>query len=398
MRIAYYTDSFFPHLDGVTTYVGVITRSLIAMGHEVMVVAPRWKGVSLQSVQKFVPGARLVLVPGVTPFFFPDMKLGTLNRKSMKEVSDFKPDILHFHSPGLMGFEATALAKLMKVPLVTTFHTYYMEPEVLAVMGLKENGKISKILQESLWKISEKIHNPCDAVIAPTQYVGKDLQSRWKKAKVCVIPGAVELSSFHNHKFRNSLRKKYGLENSVVFLSVGRLSAEKNFSTLITAFSMILMKNPNAKLVFIGGGVARQELEYISKVLGISHAVVFIGEVPYLKLAKNNYYAMGDVFVTPSTWDTQGLSVVEAMAAGLPVVAFNYRAMPEVVGKAGLLAKHQDQYGFAQAMSKLAGSAKLRKQLGEQAVQQSNTYNIQSHIEAILNLYAELISRNQIEN
>lgn len=391
MRIAYFTDSFFPKVNGVATYVGVITRALISLGHDVMIVAPRFEGTTVQVVKKFLPGAKVVLVPGVKMFFYPDLTMGTPTPKSLEEVRKFSPEIVHFHTPALMGFEATLFAKLIKVPLVTTFHTYFMEPEGLAAIGLKENGAISKILQESLWKISERIHRPCDVVITPTEYVGKDLRDRWKKVNIQVIPGAVELGAFGKHKYRNILRKKYGLENNIVFLSSGRLSAEKHYDVLITAFSMILIKYPNSRLLFVGGGPAREELEYIVKVLGIESAVVFVGEVTYRELTSKNYYSMGDVFVSPSTWDTQGLSVVEAMASGLPVVAFNYRAMPEVIGKGGILVKHLDQYGFAKAMGELAGSGTLRVRLGKLAVQESKKYRIDTHITSLLQLYGDLI-------
>jgi len=392
MRIAFFTDSFFPHIDGVTTYVGVVTRALVAEGREVMVVVPRWEGVSISRVKKFIPGAKVVLVPGVSAFFYPNLKLGTPTPKSIGEVRKFSPDIIHFHTPAFMGLEATLLAKLLKVPLVTTFHTYYMEPEGFAAIGLKENGAVSKILQESLWKISETIHKPCDAVVAPTEYVGRDLLARWKKVNIKVVPGAVELGAFGRHKYRNILRKKYGLDNKTVFLSSGRLSAEKHYDVLITAFSMMLMKHPNSRLVFVGGGPAREELEYIVKVLGIDAAVVFVGEISYTELTLKNYYSMGDVFVSSSTWDTQGLSVVEAMASGLPVIAFNFRAMPEVIGKGGILVKHLDQYGFAKAMGKLAGSLKLREEFGKEAVSQSTKYNIDTHLKNLLSLYDQLIS------
>ena len=390
MKIAYFTDSFYPHVDGVTTYVGVIARGLMKLGHELMIVVPRWEGVSITAVERFVPGAKIVLVPGIRPFFYPDIKLGAPTPKSMDEVRKFAPDIIHFHTPAFMGFEATLLARLLKIPLVTTFHTYYMEPEGFVALGLKETGAVSKILQESLWKISEKIHAPCDVVIAPTYYVGKDLRKRWPGLRIEVIPGSVELSAFSRQTDRLRLRKKYGLDQAMVFLSVGRLGAEKHFDLLITSFSMILMKYPNARLVFIGEGSARAELEYIAKVLGIEHAVLFLGEVSYRALTAKNYYSMGDVFVSTSTWETQGLSVIEAMASGLPVVAFQYRAMPEVVGKGGILVKHLDQYGFAKAMGELAESGVLRGQLSQLAVAESKKYQITTHLERLLKLYREL--------
>ena len=268
-----------------------------------------------------------------------------------------------------------------------------MEPEGFAAIGLKENGAISKVLQDSLWKVSETVHKPCDVVIAPTQFVEQDLHQRWEGVVIKEITGAVELSAFAKHSHRRSLRKKYGFDKEILFMSVGRLSPEKHYDILITAFSMILMKHPMARLVFVGGGGIKSELEYICRVLGIEHAVKFIGEVSYAELTSKNYYSMGDVFVTPSTWETQGLSVVEAMASGLPVVAFNYRAMPEVIGKGGILVKHLDQYGFAKAMDKLAGSAKLRDQVGREAVIQSKKYNINKHVRRLVVLYEQLVEQ-----
>lgn len=391
MKIAFFTDSFFPHTDGITTYIWVITRALLALGHQIMIVAPSWKGVDIKKVEEFVPGAKIVLVPGVKVFFYPDLKLGTPTPKSVEAVRKFSPDVIHFHTPSFMGFEATLLARLLNVPLITTFHTYYMEPEGLMAIGLKENSTMSKVLQESLWKISEKIHQPCDAVIAPTNYVGNDLKKRWKKTNIQVISGVVETESFGNHHHREELRKKYGInEKEIVFLSSGRLSPEKHYDLLITSFSMMLMKYPQARLVFMGSGPAKVGLQYIVKVMGIEKSVLFIGNIPYKELVAKNYYSMGDVFVTPSTWETQGLSVVEAMASGLPAIAFNFRAMPEVISRGGLLVKHLDQYQFAKAMGRLAGSAKLRKDLGNKAIIQSKKYEINPHIEKLLGLYQKI--------
>jgi 1,2-diacylglycerol 3-alpha-glucosyltransferase len=397
MKIAYFTDSFYPLVNGVATYIGSVTRALIASGHEVMIIAPKLKNVSMKEVERFVPGARIVLVPGVKLFFYPDMKIGTPTPLSFVEVRKFQPDVIHFHTPSFMGFEATVLAKMLKVPLLATFHTYYMEPETFAAIGLKEHGSLSKMLQESLWQVSKTIHNPCDAIVAPTKYVGNDLRKRWKGKKIEVIAGAVDLKPFTNRSSRSSLRKHYGLDKAVVFLSVGRLSAEKHYDVLITAFSMLLMKYPKARLVFVGDGPAREELEYIVKVLGISSAVVFTGAIPYATLTLKNYYSMGDVFVTPSTWDTQGLSTVEAMASKLPVVAFNYRVMPEVIGKGGILVKHLDQYGFAQAMGELAGNADLRSKVGSLALLRSKNYQIGVHTNNLIGLYQRLCDNFLVE-
>lgn len=395
MKIAYFSDSFYPRVNGVTNYIGVVTRLLLAQGHKVMIVAPEVKGTTLAAVERFVPGAKVILVPGVKLFFYPDVKMGTPTPLSFMAVRTFRPDVIHFHTPTFMGFEATLLARILKVPLLATFHTYYMEPEGFAAIGLKETGTVSKMLQESLWQISKTIHTPCDAVIAPTRYVGRDLRKRWPEIPVRVIPGAVDLSPFSRRTHRASLRKQYGLGAGTVFLSVGRLSPEKHYDILITAFSMMLLKYPSARLVFVGDGPSREELAYIVRVLGIEHAVVFTGVIPYKALTLKNYYSMGDVFVTSSTWETQGLSMVEAMAAGLPVVAFHYRAMPEVVGSGGRLVTHLDQYGFAQAMGELAGNQKLRTQLGRLAVLESRRYQISSHIDSLLDLYSGLIVKKQ---
>jgi 1,2-diacylglycerol 3-alpha-glucosyltransferase len=392
MKIAYFTDSFYPLVNGVANYIGSVTRALVSQGHEVMIVAPKIKDASVKEVEKFVPGASIVLVPGVKLFFYPDMKIGTPTPLSFVAVRKFKPDVIHFHTPSFMGFEATLLSKILKVPLLATFHTYYMEPETFTAIGLKEDSPVSKVLQESLWRISESMHKPCTAVIAPTSYVGKDLSNRWKEISVRVIPGAVDLSRFENKSQRTKLRKKYGFGDETIFLSVGRLSAEKHYDVLITSFSMLLMKYPTSKLVFVGDGPAKDELQYIVKVLGIDHAVLFTGAIPYDVLTKKNFYSMGDVFVTPSTWDTQGLSIIEAMASKLPIVAFNYRAMSEVIGKGGILVKHLDQFGFAKAMAKLAGETRLREKLGRAAFKQSQTYNIDTHTTNLLGLYNELIT------
>ena len=397
MRIAFFSDSFYPHVDGVTSYIRVVTEALIAKGHEVLIVAPKRAEATLLATQRFAPGAKVLLAPGVKMFFYPDFCFGAPSPKVLFAVRKFTPDVIHFHTPTFLGMQAIMMAKVLKVPLITTFHTYYMEPEGFVAIGIKSTGKVAELLQESLWKVSEQIHNPCDVVVAPTEYVGKDLKKRWKKVEVEVIPGAVELSPFGNQSNREMLRTKYKLGKGVVFLSVGRLSPEKNHETIMTSFAMILMKHPDAKLVFVGDGLGRKDLEYLAGVLGIRDSVVFVGNVPYQTLTKQNYYAMGDVFVTASTWDTQGLSVVEAMAAGLPVVALKYRAMPEVVGRGGILASFGDPRSFARAMSELAGKKQLMQRLGACAQSEAQKYKIDTHVERLEKLYARLILAKKLE-
>lgn len=392
MKIAFFSDSFYPRKCGVTTYLTVTIQELVKRGHEMLMVVPKHKNSLNEKEMEAKFGCKFILLPSVSVRYYPDIKLAAPTPRSAVRVRRFKPDLIHFHTPGPVGVEGLLVAKALKVPIVVTFHTYFMEPEGFRLIGLKQEGRASSLLNKSLWKVAEGIHKPANAIVAPTEYVAKDLQARWPKQRIETIHGGVRIDSFRDNSMRKDLRESLGITNQeFAMLWVGRLSFEKNLDLILEAFALTEQEVPKIKLVMIGDGPARESLELLTQALELPEKVIFTRAISYQELVERNYYSLADMFVTASTWDTQGLSIIEAMAAGLPVVAPNVKAMPELVEGIGELVEPNNSEAMAEAILKLLRDDQLRVKYSKQAKVEAKSYSVESSVDELLELYQDLI-------
>lgn len=390
MKIAIYSDSYYPLKNGVSNYLLTTIDELVKIGHKILVVAPAPKDKKL--TDKMIAGskAKLVLLPSVPAMFYPGFRLAAPSMESIRGVRKFNPDVIHFHTPGPVSWEGIMAAKMLKKPLVGTLHTYFMEPEGFKILGVKEEGPMADFLQKALWAYAGKLYKASQVIVAPTKYVAEDLKKRWTKKKVIVIPGGVEVGVFANQKNRLKLRKKYDLEGKTVVLWIGRLSQEKNLDLLVMAFARLAINSNKLRLVLVGDGPARPGLEYYAQALGVYDKVKFLGGKEYEAIKRENYYSLGDVFVSPSTWETQGLNVIEAMAAGLPTVVTDARAMPEIVGKWGMVVKKNNALSLMKGIEKAIKYKDKHLKRKEGLQKKAGEYSVEKSVNQLLKLYEKL--------
>jgi 1,2-diacylglycerol 3-alpha-glucosyltransferase len=210
-----------------------------------------------------------------------------------------------------------------------------------------------------------------------------------------VVPGGVDVTSFANLKIRDRLRKKYNLQGKFVLLWIGRLSYEKSLEVLIGAIAELSGKQPRARLVLIGDGPARKELEFYARALEVEDKIIFLGERKYEELARQNYYALGDIFVTASTFETQGLTINEAMAAGLSIVGVRSRAVPDLIKGCGLLSRPDDPVHFAKNVNKLIKNTRLREALAKRARERAVDFSVDSSVSELIGVYESLIQQKR---
>jgi len=391
MKIAHFTDSFFSK-NGVSTYVTVTAIELIKRGHQLLIVAPKYDHSSNEEEAEKQFNCQFVLLPSVAAIPYPDFRIAAPTPQSFLKLKKFNPDIIHLHTPGPVGLEGLLTTKALKTVLVSTFHTYFMEPEGFQVVGIKRDSVASPLLNRALWQLAAHFHKPCQAIIAPTKYVAKDLHSRWSNSRIETIPGGISVAKFAQTDSRVKLRRQYHIrDDEQVLLWVGRLSYEKNLDVLVEACALALETNQRIKLVMVGDGPARRSLEYMIKALELSDRVVITGLVSYQTLMDENLYALADLFVTASTYDTQGLSIIEAMAAGLPVIAPNVKAMPELVKGNGLLVKPFSSKAMASAINRLLGNHKLYQRYVKKAREKAQLYSVEKSVDLLEKLYEELL-------
>lgn len=324
MRIAMLTDSYYPTRDGVVTSITTIRKSLEDLGHEVWVVAPD-PGEDKRVNDDHVLWLRSVSFKTYKGYFVPVLPSADYSRMRGLDL-----DVIHVHGVATMAVRGLILAHYLKIPAVMTFHT--MVDDVMqqySPIRLPE-GK----LRGMVWLYLKNAMKRMDAVIAPTEAIGKELTGHSQKIRLLrVIPTGVNTSVFRPGLDSGRFIEKYGLDDSRIVLFVGRISFEKEIDMAIRA-----MKNVDgASLIIAGAGPQKEELEGLVRDLGMENKVKFLGFVPDADLPYA--YAAADAVISCSRFETQGLSILEAMASGLPCTCRNARAFTSIIrnGENGFL-------------------------------------------------------------
>ncbi len=323
MRIALFTETYLPHINGVVTHVKILRDGLLQQGHEVLVVTADY-----QTKQHYVKDGILHCPAIKSKRFYGYGVASPFSRRRLKLVQDFHPDIIHIHNEFGIGLSGIFAAKQLKVPLVYTLHTmyddylYYVAPRHLLRMAKKISHDYFRLLG-----------NAATELTGPSPKCQEYFQQIGVKKDVNVIPNAVELDDFSPDRIsaenKAAFRRRYQIPDDVMIACfVGRLGHEKSVDVLLDYWAKTITPEDKIMLCIIGGGPIQAELEQQAKDLGIDSMVVFTGAVPHDQMPP--YYASCDVYVTASLSDTNSISMLEGMATGLPVLR-RYDALNENV-------------------------------------------------------------------
>lgn len=372
MRIAQFAESYRPVINGAAVAVDAISDALSAE-HHVEIFAPRFPGhVDTKDVHRFpsysFPGHRDY------PLAFPfSASIGRHFRKA-----GF--DVVHTHSPFALGQVGRRWARRNGIPLVMTYHTLYVEYAHYA-KGIPP--ALSRTYLESL---TRRYCNACDAVAVPTSPIREVLLGYGVTRPIEVIPTGLKLEPPHPRD-RHYLREKWGIPEDVpLALYAGRLAQEKNLELLFASFARVAGDLPNAWLLVAGDGPYRAVCERLAKASGCGERIVFAGFVAPEEMPR--IYASADVFAFCSRTDTQGLVLIEAKAAGLPVVSVNAFGPTEVVvdGVDGFLVP-DDAEAFSAALIRLLREPELRQTMSQAALSEIRRFSIEETARAYLRLY-----------
>ncbi len=307
LHIGFFTDTFLPQRNGVITSLVNSGTELVKRGHQVSVFCP-WVDV------KNVGGMKIHSYPAVTFRPYPEFKIAVPRGRDMAP----KLDIVHAHSPFTMGFFGWRVSRFQKIPRVSTFHTLLSD----YVRYVSMFGK--RLLENISWRYCEIFYNSQRRIIAPSEASKNILKTHQIKRPISIIPTGID-TNFLKPTKKEIARIKLGMKKNVkIFLSLGRLSHEKNLDTVLKAF-----KKVNGKLIIAGRGPSEKKLKETNIELKLGNKVSFIGYVP--EKMKPLYYSAADALIIASTGETQGLVVAEAMACGCPVIGADALAIPEIV-------------------------------------------------------------------
>lgn len=373
MRIAIFTETFLPKTDGIVRVVCLLLDHLKSRGIETVVVAPRSGDITEYN------GMPVLTVPAVSFPLYPELKLGPPTPFTYRELAAFKPDIAHFIHPVMVGIPGMAMAKVMGIPTLASFH--------IDIARMTDHFGVG-FLRGFTDFATKTIFNWADYSLAPSKLIEGEMRGigihnvgLWKRGV-----DAVKFNpKFYSDEMRYRLSE--GHPEDTLLLYVGRLSSEKQVDQL----KAVLQRVPNTRLAIVGDGPARAELEQHFAGTNAYFAGYLQGE------ELSQAYASADIFTFTSALETFGLVVVEAMAAGLPVVSSRVGGIPDVVqeGVTGYTFAVNDIEGLVQGVHNIATDRNHLEQMGRDARAFAETQSWGSMMDEVVLHYERLIEQSQ---
>jgi 1,2-diacylglycerol 3-alpha-glucosyltransferase len=377
MRIALFTECYHPIVNGVVVSVSIFARELAKLGYDVDIYAPAFAG--YEDAEPNVH--RLYSLPRPTSLQYPlALPFGTAFLD--KVFAEFPPDLVHANHPFLTGREARRLARRLGCPLVFTYHTILRDyAHYIPLPG-------ALVRRLAVW-VSREFSNSADCVVVPTQSVQELLRSYGVTRRIEVIPTGIDLDSIQASP-RRPVRASYGLpEGAPLVCTSGRIAREKGLDRLLRAFQRVRERRPEAHLLLVGGGPWERECRALIASLGMEERVRVTGYVTREEVF--DCVASADLFVFPSTTDTQGLVVLEAMALGCPALAVRSGAVRDVIrdGENGVLVEPSAE-ALAEGICRLLGARELRERLAGQARRTAEEFSAGNMAARLSQVYASL--------
>ena len=381
MRILITTDLFTTDTNGVVTSVKNLCDELQKKGHDVRIL-------TLSENRYSRKEGNVIYIRSMPIGVYPDIRMPTSYRHNLiKELVKWNPDVIHSQCEFFSFQFAKYISQRTGAPIVHTYHTMY-EEYISYVIPFERLGKwLVRVL-------SQKRLKPVKTIIVPTHKVENTLRGYAIDKTICVIPSGVCLDQ---HKLRltddERIEKRRALgisDDYIILLNLGRLGTEKNLEELLRFYAKAVKENDKLSFLIVGDGPAKAELEELSVILGISDNVIFTGMVKPIEV--QNYYQLGDVFVSASTSETQGLTYIEAAANGLPLLCRQDECLQDVIlqGKNGY--EYTTDSEFVSYLNAIAKDAEWRKYAGKRSEEISKKFDKQTFGNSVESVYYSVIS------
>ena len=394
MRIGLFTDTYPPFINGVSTSVFMLKKALERQGHQVFVVTMNNETFHYG----FDEDNTVVRIPGL-PIGIYDYRVSTVYPiRAVNIIRKWKLDVIHSHTEFSVGTFARFISRQFNIPLVHTYHTLYEDYVYYITKGYFD--KPSKKVVEYLTNFyCDKTANE---LIVPTKKIYDLFKEKYNVDKnIYIIPTGIEIDRFYQEnvdkKSVEEIRKKLNIDKkSFNILFVGRIAKEKNIDLLLEAQKDLLNIEKNINLIIVGDGPDMEEYKETSKKLGIDKNVIFVGKVPWEDVPK--YYLLADIFATASTSETQGLTVIEAMAASIAPVCIDDESFKNTVvdGYNGEIFKDKEEY--VKIVLDLKNDSKKLAMLQKQARLNAEIHSSKYYGERVLSVYEHAIENKKYDN
>ena len=391
MRIGIFTETYTPYISGLVTSEVMLKKALEKKGHEVYVVTANLESFNYEYDEE----ERILKIPGIPTGIYDSRLTSIYPLQALKKIKSWNLDVIHSQTEFAIGTFARLYAKQYGIPIVHTYHTMYEDYVHYITKGYF--NKSSKKLVEYLTKFyCDKTINE---LIVPTKKAYNLFKEKYNvQRNIHIIPTGIEVERFYkektNEKKVNELKKKYHIKkNNFTLIFVGRIAEEKNIPFLIDVMHDLIKEKPNLKLLIIGDGPDKEKYEELSKQQGTEKNIIFTGKVEWEEIPK--YYHIGSAFISASTTETQGLTIIEAMAASLPALCIDDESFNGTVidDLNGFLFKNKKE--CEEIIKKLMSNQKLLNYTKNGARTSADKHSSKYFAEAVLDVYKEAIRKRK---
>lgn len=385
MKIGIFTDSFKPYTSGVVRSIEIFTKQFIEKGHKVYIFGPDYPFFKTKDKPREEGVYRFLSIraPTFSEYNIP-IPVSPQIRNTVRKIG---LDIIHAHSPFLLGRMGYRVARRTNIPLVFTHHTLY---EQYAHYIPFPHGASRRMILN----MGRDFCNKCSMVVAPSRSINLYLRQIGVRTPIQVIPTGIELKEFEDTD-NSWLHRNYGInEKEKVLLYVGRLGQEKNLPFLIRSFKQVLENVPYTRLIIVGSGPQKESLQALCSDFGIQDKVIFTGLLSRHDIV--HCFASADIFTFPSVSETQGLVIGEAKAVGLPIVAI------KAFGTSDMVSHNEDGFltdaslsSYTNSILQLLRNEKLYKEMSLNAKTNAQYISASYCADLMLQSYIELIERKK---
>ena len=394
MRIGIFTETYTPYISGLVTSEIMLKKALEKQGHEVYIVTANLESFKYDYDEK----ERVLKIPGIPTGIY-DSRLSSIYPvRAVNKIKSWNLDVIHSQTEFAIGTFARLFAKQYNIPLVHTYHTMYEDYIYYITKGYFERS--SKKLLEYFTKFY--CETTATELIVPTNKTYKLFKEKYKFEKnINIIPTGIEVERFYDENIDNNelkeLRKTLNIDkDDFILLFVGRLAKEKNIEFLIRAEKKLKEQNNNIKLLIVGDGPDKEKYEKDAESLGLADNIIFTGKTAWEDMPY--YYHLADIFVTASKTETQGLTIIEAMASNVVPVCMRDEAFSSMVTEEldGLFFETEKEY--VDHIMRLYNNPKELEKFDKQARIQAETYSSKYYGERVLEVYNRAIKEKKEEN
>lgn len=395
MNIAIYSGTFLPQINGVVSYVVDTATALVKRGHTVSVFVPKPKR-NTKINQSSYPFT-LYFLPSLPGLIHPDIRV---TRPSMlrltRTMRELSIDIVHLNDPSPLCMEGMMTAKFMKIPVIVTFHTFFFDPDILKTIRF---SSVFKALKGPLVRLNTYFHNFADTVICPSVSAQKELLASGLTSPTIVIHNGIDVSRIHRltSKEKIRLRQRYHIApDAPTGIFVGRLAADKRVDVLLRVWVRVIQVFPNALLVIVGTGPQEKELRRLAGKLSLAHHVLFTGGVRREDIMKKSLYSLGDIYVSASRIENQSMSMIEAMAHGLPIIAVNMRGVSELVDQTNGVLTATGVGPLAGGIVSVLGDKGTAEHLRSASFKKALQYDVRETVRELEKLYMSMVAMGEV--